>query len=346
MTASALGLRKVHLHGHLSEGIGETITLAFRAPVDAVRLLELNFPGFLARFRTGYYRVVALMGDGRERVLGEDRLDLGFTGDLAIIPVAEGAAGGKRKGILGTILGAVIIGAALFFSGGTLAAALPGFLGAAGATFGNLAQIGLSLALNGLATLLTPTPNTDYSEVDQRRSFVFNGPVNLTQPGGVLPLIYGKMLVGTYTVSSSLDTEMLGRTPTGQQEPVDSTFTFRVPEYPITVDMDDLVVQPTGAVLTEFGGQTITANTSIVFGDLTVVINRDDADDVLTITYTGTTHPASVNSQQSFDYTVAQGGTNYEGTLKINIGSPATYAPTFGAGYVPGKEVTGLEAGA
>lgn len=286
MATSGPVLRTVHLYGHLAEGIGPSLKLCFDTPAKAVRLLELNFPGFMQRLKEGYYRVVAIRADGRERALGENHLGLGFTGDLAIIPVVAGSDN-RSKGLLGAVLGAVLIGAAIFFSGGTLAAALPGIAGGTlGLTYGTIAQLGVGLLLTGVSTMLTPTPETDYSEVDEKRSFVFNGPVNLTQPGGVLPLIYGRMMVGTYTVSAAFDTEYLLAGSVEPLEVLSSIVRIHHNNDPHELDMDDLTTEvELDCRVVSVNGTPITEATSIAL-TTNLTLDVDPAADTNTMVFT------------------------------------------------------------
>lgn len=339
MTTAVAPLRTVHLHGHLAEGIGREIKLAFKTPVEAVRLLELNFPGFITKLKEGWYRVIAVR-NGHERTLEERHLPVGFSGDLVIMPALDGANDGKKKGLIGAILGAVIIGAAFFFSGGTLATPLvagsTGLLG--NITFASVAQFGVGLALNGVATLLSPTPGTGYDDVDEARSFIFNGPVNLTQPGGVVPLIYGRMMVGTYTVSTALDVEMLlsGSADEQDRNVLNQTFRFTRASEQIIVDLDDLIDRIEGATLTQFGGDNITQgqvnNGGINVNGLGLLDTRiDTTSTVMTdnggaglVTLTlPATNPQNVNTRLEVAYRVRVGSTDHDGTLTLEFGTPA-----------------------
>lgn len=336
---SAAELRTVYLHGHLADGIGSSIKLAFNTPSEAVRLLELNFPGFAARFKEGYYRITALRGP-QERVLGEQGLSMGFTGDLSFAPALN--VSGDGKGVIGTILGAVVIGAAFFFSGGTLAAALPGFLGSTtgfglGMTYGTIAQMGVGMVLSGVAQMLTPTPETDYSDVDERASFVFNGPVNLTQPGGVVPLIYGAMYVGTYNVSASIDTEML--LSDGAQKVVDTEIGVPAGGRLVYLDMDDLLKLPTGAVLNTVAGVDVTGGATFTVNDLVqLTVTPAAVEDTIGLQFVGDTSNAA---RLTVAYTATYKGESYEGEFVARAGNVrGALAPSFNA-YSTTTEVSG-----
>lgn len=336
-------LRKVRLMGHLAEGIGDSLRLAFDTPARALRLIEANFPGFMRRFKEGHYFVTVVRPSGRERDLREEELHAGFTGDLIIMPAAVGASSGKRKGLLGALLGAVLIGAAFFFSGGTLAAALPGLLGAGGVTFGTIAQLGMGLLLNGVAMMLTPTPNTDYSDVDEKRSFMFNGPTNLSEQGGVVPVIFGTMMVGTTTISASLDSEILEGSAAAQpQEALKSQHSIRSTGDVVRLYYGDLAKAEAGCTLTKINGTAVTGAGTLNLTGLQLSVAYDVSGNgsgipgfgtgtisgftrpVASISYTGATPPQNVNGTRTLTFEFTYGGNPFTSTVVIALGSPVT----------------------
>lgn len=206
-------LRTIHLHGKLKKKFGAKHKFDVRTAVEAVRAFNVAFPGeFIAEMKEGAYRLVR--GD-RHNGLQLD-LDLANSfnlgnADLHIIPVPQGA--GNGKGIGKTILGVALIGAAVFFSGGTLAAPLSGMssqafaLGGMSVSWGNIALVGLGLTLSGAASLLAKTNSTDDKDDS---SFTINGPSNNAQQGAAIPLIYGEVIVGSTCISFDSDIEDIG----------------------------------------------------------------------------------------------------------------------------------------
>ena len=204
----------VTVHGHLREHIGRAqMPLAIHSASEAVRALECNFPGFMSELREGNYHVVK----GNPRVDGvsldaewlASPLPMSVT-ELHFIPVPQGSGGGKNgKGIFSMILGVALIAAAFWTGGGTLAGAFS-ILGVE-VSFTQIALIGASMFLQGAAALLTPSPKVaDYTQrerPEERASFIFNGPVNVTQPGAAVPICYGKFLVGSVVLSGALISE-------------------------------------------------------------------------------------------------------------------------------------------
>jgi predicted phage tail protein len=205
-------LRVIHLHGRLKKQFGASHRFDVATAAEALRALNCAFPGdFVAALQTGSYKLVR--GDKRSGM----QLDLDLVSsfnlgqaDLHLIPVAAGAA--NNKGAAKTIIGTVLIGAAIFASGGTLAApigALSGIPIVGGMTWGNIALLGLGVALSGVSTMLAG--NTKQPEGQKNEdSFTINGPTNGARQGQGIPLIYGEVITGSVTVSFDADIEDIG----------------------------------------------------------------------------------------------------------------------------------------
>jgi predicted phage tail protein len=70
--------------------------------------------------------------------------------------------------------------------------------------------IGASLALGGVAQLLTPTPTISQgvdSATDPRRSYSFSGIQNVSRQGIPVPVIYGEVFTGSVVISAGINTE-------------------------------------------------------------------------------------------------------------------------------------------
>lgn len=123
---------------------------------------------------------------GRENI-GED--DLGKpTGRqmIRIIPVFQGA---KRAGALQLIVGAVLIVAGLFIQ--------------------PLMPLGIGLVASGAMQMLSPQTKGlgTQDSPNNRPSYSFNGAVNTSVQGGCVPLLYGRMIVGSAVVSAGIYSE-------------------------------------------------------------------------------------------------------------------------------------------
>lgn len=201
-------MRTVYLYGHLKKDFGASFRLNVKTPGEAIRLLNANFPGFQNKLRDGYYELVA----GPKRRNGErldlDQIEMGLgKHDFHLVPVVAGSKGGG--GAVKAVLGVALVGAAIFFSGGTLAAPLAGLggsIGGIGVSYGSLAGLGLAVALSGVSQMISPatkaTTGTNSSD-----SFALSGPTNMDAQGYPVPLVIGEVITGGIAVSSGYDVE-------------------------------------------------------------------------------------------------------------------------------------------
>ncbi|UVO33787.1 hypothetical protein KUL72_19895 [Bradyrhizobium arachidis] len=200
-------MRTVHLHGALGEAFGETFDFEIDTAAEAVRGLNCAFPGkFLKALEHGSYRIV--MGNPDTGMELDLELATGLRlgkSDLHFIPVAEGAISQSAKGTTKLVLGAALVGAAIFASGGTLAAPLASSGLLSGATWGNIALVGVGLALAGVSTLLTKAPEQTGGSNDVSVAGAAQGETG--QQGSAIPLIYGRVLTPGITVSVASQVE-------------------------------------------------------------------------------------------------------------------------------------------
>lgn len=197
-------LREIRVYGRLAKFLGKRV---FRAEVataaEAVRFLVTNFPQLEKHMADQHYRVSVGSYD-----LSVDELhDPAGQQQIKIVPVLAGAGATGR----------IIAGVALF----ALSLALPGAqlglfgLGQIGLTAfaAPLAGIGISLALGGVAQLLTPVPQTIVpgasgtdTQKDPRKSYSFSGIQNTGRQGVPVPIVYGETIVGSVVISAGVDT--------------------------------------------------------------------------------------------------------------------------------------------
>jgi predicted phage tail protein len=196
-------LRTIHLHGHLKDSFGPSFRFDVATAAEALKALNCAFPGkFVAAIREGSYKIVrgALRTGAVLDMELINELKLG-SADLHLIPIAEGAAMSQTaKGTTKIVLGAALVGGAIFMSGGIMATPLAASGLASGITYGNIAMIGLGIALAGVSTLLTkPAVNTSSNSLS-----VSGGDIgNSGGQGNAIPLIYGEVLVGSVPISVS-----------------------------------------------------------------------------------------------------------------------------------------------
>lgn len=199
-------MRTIVLHGRLGRKFGGEFRLAVSTVAEAMRALGSQMPGFYEELKKGSYEVIR--GDRKKGFwLSQDDIS-GFNlgnAELHIVPVARGSK--NNGGTLKVVLGVALFAAAVFFSGGTLAAPLAGLLTSAGGlTFaGNVAVMGLAMALTGVSQMLTPDKKAE--ENKQTQSYSISGPGNTTSQGAPVQLVYGECICGSILISAGLDIE-------------------------------------------------------------------------------------------------------------------------------------------
>jgi predicted phage tail protein len=225
-------IRDVYLYGRLAERFGEGPHRFDAASVTEIgNAFRVQYPGWREAVESGRYRVVA--GDSAREVayqLANDQvgLRLGDTmPEVHIVPVAAGAGDdGTAKIVLGVALAGVGIAASFgaFGAGGPLLGTAVADVAGATITSGNLIFAGAGMVLSGASQMLAADPASldagDRESADQNPSFFFSRPVNVTEQGHPVPLVYGRFEVGSLVVSSGITTDQIGLTdPTVDRPP-------------------------------------------------------------------------------------------------------------------------------
>jgi predicted phage tail protein len=204
-------MKVVKVYGALRKRLGQCrFEFEVDTPAQAIKALCVNFPGLdkwlIDSEQTGMgFRVTV----GKERITQEDAsvavLPWSERDVFSIAPVLTGAGQGVGQIFLG--IGLV----ALAFAGGA------GLFGAAFAKnlglFAALKTVGATLALGGVANLLSPQPTISMlergKEAARLESFSFSSIVNTSQQGMPVPIVYGRAFVGSAVLSSGLDVAQL-----------------------------------------------------------------------------------------------------------------------------------------
>jgi predicted phage tail protein len=184
-------LRTIRLAGKLGKQFGRIHRLAVESTAEAVRALCVMLPGFQTELMTSGDRGIGYACFVGKTNISKDDLQLAGGGDIRIAPILAGA---KSGGFLQTVLGAALVIAGIF--------TFPAFptLGAA------LASMGVSMALGGVMQMLSPQQNQSSAadKVENGASYNFNGPVNTTAQGNPVPVLYGRMIVGSAVISAGI----------------------------------------------------------------------------------------------------------------------------------------------
>lgn len=195
----------IKLYGSLGKKFPKENKIQVNSAGEAIRAMEANFPGFRDEIKyDGKYIISRGSQLKGSKSIDENEIDMTFDTDTwHILPVPMGYGG--KGGFFSLILGAALIATAFFMPA---AAAGTAIFTAGGATWGGvLMSTGIGLVLGGIAQMLAPSvPNFDYSNrADERPSYLFNGPVNIGEPGVTIPVVYGESFIGSIFISGSLE---------------------------------------------------------------------------------------------------------------------------------------------
>jgi predicted phage tail protein len=194
-------MRVIRLNGELGKRFGRVHKLDVRTPAEAVRALCANFEGFEQFIATSHKQNVAYRCVVDRDPLDEAHIGYPMSKSFSITPVVHG--GGK---VLGIILGAVLLVTAFALAPVTGGQSLVAAMQAAPAILGQVAWLGAALVLGGIASLLVSTPKVEQKGKTDENQY-FNGPVNTTLQGGVVPIGYGRAVVGSAVISAAITIE-------------------------------------------------------------------------------------------------------------------------------------------
>ena len=221
-------MKQIILEGQLGREFGEEWNLNVNSPAEALQAIMTQRPG-MRKFLLDSEGI-----QGYEVFIDDEPLDM--TEELIISNPGEGrytfvpVVGGSKSSGLMMILGVTLIamtgglgaGFAAPFMSGAGAGGLVG--GASGAGLGALSvsstgataitlgkagtalsYLGTGLLLGGAAMMLAPdVPDGNTSEKSE--NYLFGGPVNTVKQGEPIPLVYGRAIVGSKTISASVFT--------------------------------------------------------------------------------------------------------------------------------------------
>ena len=214
-------MRLVKVYGQLAKRLGQRVFRAdVASPAEAVRFLCANFPGLDQWLIDSDQDGIGYRVKVSKTTVGEEDFGLSCNPDatISITPVLTGAGGGGVGQIfagIGLVAAAIILGPLgggfLGLGGGALTAGSSAFFGGLSVTLGT---IGSSLVLGGVAQMITPKPTPigapsgqGQSPINDPRalqSFNFNGIQNTSTQGVPIPLVYGKVFVGSVAISAGV----------------------------------------------------------------------------------------------------------------------------------------------
>ena len=206
----------------------EHVYFNLRSPAEAIKLLCINHPALQKELTEAHQHGVGYTLVQAGTFLGYDDLQLPLgKNDLVLAPVIAGSGGSTGQILAGVGLiaasflfpGAGLFGSSAFGVFGPLAPSTIATLTSVGTA---ISAVGTSLVLGGTAQLLSPQPtiptlqnrtapgqNTNASgpqgvsrATSGQQSYAFAGPANTVGVGATVPLVYGKLLIGSHLLSS------------------------------------------------------------------------------------------------------------------------------------------------
>lgn len=205
-------LIEVKLLGELGRRFGRSYSFVASSPKEIISALSHQIEGFKDYLRDAHENGIGFrLVDGDADGMSYEDTMMGCK-QLIIAPIVTGggAIGRILLGVALVALAFVSFGTSAVF-GGFLAAGAAGAGSAAGFTVGSaiLFNLGVSLVLTGVASLLTP-PVSQPKETERKDSFLFDRATELTTQGQPVPLLYGKFLAASpLIISSAITTQQV-----------------------------------------------------------------------------------------------------------------------------------------
>lgn len=189
----------IRLYGKMGAQFGRRheVLLSNNTPADAVKWLCSQFP------KAKKYLLNAIDDDvvfavfrGKENI-GKEQLDEPVgNNEIRIAPIIRGS---KRMGLVQIIVGIILIVVAVVDYGTTSETT---------AAYWGAILSGSAMIVGGVIQMLTPLPSlTGGDAATNKANYVFQGAVNTQAQGNPVPLLYGRMIVGSAVISAAIKSE-------------------------------------------------------------------------------------------------------------------------------------------
>lgn len=191
---------KVELGGYLSS-LGDNLSFYVTTPAEALRAALLQVEGLEKALRDADKHGIKFAVLNGKRPVSVEELHLGVRDVVTIMPVEDGS----KSGVSQVLVGAVIIAAAFYTGGASLTAG-----GLTTTTMGGIAvNLGVAMVLGGITQMLAPSPEgpQDSSDVENKPSYAFGGPINTVSQGNPVAVFYGEREVGGAVISAGIYNE-------------------------------------------------------------------------------------------------------------------------------------------
>jgi predicted phage tail protein len=183
-------LTTIKLCGELGKKFGKVHKFAVASVAEAVKAMTVILPGFQAELMNSKDRGMAYAVFIDKDNVGREEFANPVAGrTIKFVPILRGS---KSGGILQVVLGVVLIAISYF-----VPALAPYTL-----------PLGISMVLGGVINLLSPQQNiSSKNNPNNGTSYNFSGPVNTSAQGNPVPLLYGRMIVGSAVISAGIFAE-------------------------------------------------------------------------------------------------------------------------------------------
>ncbi|HHU0617058.1 TPA: tail assembly protein [Enterobacter hormaechei subsp. xiangfangensis] len=189
-------MTRIELSGEPGKIFGKIHHRLINKVSEAGTALAKTIPGFESYMISSKSRGLTFAVFKGKKNIGVDDLGFPVTGEvIRIVPVI---IGGKKAGVLQTVLGVVLVAAGAVLSFTPWAAASP-----------FLYKFGAAMMLGGVVQMLSPQPSGIASKqsADNRASYAFGGVTNTAAQGYPVPLLYGRRLIGGAIISAGIYVE-------------------------------------------------------------------------------------------------------------------------------------------
>ncbi|EJY9173676.1 tail assembly protein [Citrobacter freundii] len=189
-------MTRIELGGEPGKIFGKIHHRLINKVSEAGTALAKTIPGFESYMISSKSRGLTFAIFKGKKNIGVDDLGFPVTGEvIRIVPVI---IGGKKAGVLQTVLGAVLVAAGAVLSFTPWAAASP-----------FLYKFGAAMMLGGVVQMLSPQPSgiSSKQSADNRASYAFGGVTNTAAQGYPVPLLYGRRRIGGAIISAGIYVE-------------------------------------------------------------------------------------------------------------------------------------------
>ncbi|SEQ28072.1 Phage-related protein, tail component [Rosenbergiella nectarea] len=196
-------LKTLTLKGQAAKRFGKTHQFHVADLNEMIRAMCSQVKGFKKYLATAHHDGIRFAFFSGKSNVGLEGFDLTRSENTYTMqPIPRGA---KSGGLLQVVIGAAVLGAALW--AGPAGFAAIGFGSASAAASTALTGIGISMALGGVVQMLTPQPKMSVgssSSADNKPNYAFGAPVNTVAMGYPVPVLYGEREVGGAVISAGI----------------------------------------------------------------------------------------------------------------------------------------------